>query len=177
VLDELEKSLRDKAKAAQSGKGADPGAENRAKESADAAIDKAKGASQAAGSAKLATEWAAAAQDVRDGIKALVDKIKQEYSNEPDQKTQVADAVKKLESLSASLQNDLSAKLGAVFSEADPGKRADLTRSAKAAWANVAKMVASDELLRELDGNELLPSLKVVAPLKSKLRDIGTALG
>jgi hypothetical protein len=178
VLDELEKSLRDKAKTTQSGKGgADAAAESRAKEGADAAIDKAKGASQAPGSAKLATEWASAAKDVRDGIKALIDKIKQEYSSEPDQKAQVDEAVRKLEKLSSSLQDDLSAKLSDVFGEADPTKRADLTRKAKAAWANVAKMVASDELLRELDGNELLPSLKVVAPLKSKLRDIGTALG
>ncbi|HMC16489.1 MAG TPA: hypothetical protein VKI18_12705 [Albitalea sp.] len=174
VLDDLEKSLR--AKAAQSGKGGDA-AEGRAKETADAAIDKARGAAQAPGSAKLATEWASAAQDVRDGIKSLIEKIKQEYSNEPDQKVQVADAVKKLEELSSSLQDDLSTKLSEVFGETDPAKRADLTRKAKVAWANVAKMVAGDKLLRELDGNELLPSLKVVAPLKARLSDIGRALG
>jgi hypothetical protein len=31
--------------------------------------------------------------------------------------------------------------------------------------------------MAELDGNELMPELKVVGPLKSKLREIAQALG
>ncbi|GEM_PF-2741250 len=130
-----------------------------------------------AASPKLASEWASARKDAVDGIEALAKKIQEEYRDEVDQKAQVAVAVGKLRTLSGKLQDGLDKQLGAALAESDPAKRAALARTAKATLASIAKVVVEDPLMAELDGNELLPDLKIVAPLKAKLREIATALG
>ena len=181
VLDNLEKSLRDKAKSADAAKGSKDEAAKSAKETADAAIDKAaKGSAQTtAGGAspKLASEWASARKNAVDGIEALAKKIQEEYRDEADQKAQVDQAVNQLRTLAGKLSDGLDRQLSAALTETDAAKRAALSRTAKSTLAGIAKVVVEDKLMAELDGNELLPDLKVVAPLKAKLREIATALG
>jgi hypothetical protein len=166
VLDELERSLREKAKTA---KGADAAAESKAKETADAAIDKASkdSAKSGAASTKLADEWAAAAEAASKGINELADKIQADFSGDPN----VAKAVARLRSLANGLKSDLSTKLSAALTQPN----ANTKNAARAALGNVAKVVA-DDLMKEIDGNELMSNLKVVGPMKEKLVKIGAAL-
>jgi hypothetical protein len=165
VLDDLEKSLRDKAKAA---KGA---AETRARETADAAIDKASKDSanqgSAAASTKLAEEWKTAAATARKGINDLAAKIEAEFKADPN----VGDAVRRLRALAKGLEGDLADKLSEALKKPDSSTRS----AARAALGSVAKVVA-DDLMKEIDGNELMTNLKVVEPMRKKLVEIGAAL-
>jgi hypothetical protein len=165
---------------ALSAKGADAEAESKARQTADEAIDKAaKGSAKtAAGGAspKLASEWASARNNAVEGIEALAKKIQDEYRDEADQKAQVDQAVQQLRTLAGKLSDGLDSQLSAVLTETDAAKRAALAATAKKTLTSIAQVVAGDKLMKELDGNELMPDLKVVAPLRAKLQEIGAAL-
>ena len=161
ALDKIEKLLADAA-TAQAG--------------AASGGDANKGLSVAKlGKARL--EWVGTRTEAVSGIDRLIEKIKLEYKGEDDQQNQVQLAIDKLNALSAKLKVGLEAQLDAALNESDPGKRAALAKTAKATLLGIAKLLTEDPLMAELDGNELLPDLKIVAPMKTKLRDIAAALG
>lgn len=123
------------------------------------------------------SEWMAArAQAVR-GIEQLAQRIEQEYRDETGQQAQVKAATARLRALAGQLRADLETQLDAALKEKDANRRAAMLRTAKVALAAVVKTVAQDPLMKELDGNELMPELQIVKPMQERLREIAAVLG
>jgi hypothetical protein len=127
------------------------------------------------GTARLA--WATVREQALRGIEELVKRIEQEYRDEADQRAQVQAATARLRSLAGNLKSDLETQLDAVLNEHDAARRAALMRTAKSALTNVLTVVAQDPLMKELDGNELMPEMQIVKPMQERLREIAAALG
>ena len=126
---------------------------------------------------KLRQDWATARSEAVRGIESLARTIEQEYRDEVDQRAQVAEATKKLRTLAAQLKDDLEKQLDEMLRTADAAARRNQVASAKTRLTEVLRVVAADPLMKEIDGNELMPSLRVVKPMQDSLRDIAAALG
>ncbi len=127
--------------------------------------------------AKVRQEWAAARSEAVRGIEQLARAIEQEYRDEVDQRAQVAEATKRLRALAGQLKDDLEKQLDLVIKAADAAARSTQLRTAKTRLTEVLRVVATDPLMKELDGNELMPQLRVVKPMQDKLREIAAVLG
>lgn len=127
--------------------------------------------------AKVRQEWAAARGEAVRGIEQLARAIEQEYRDEADQRDQVAEATKRLRALAGQLKDDLEKQLDLVIKAADAAARSNQMRTAKTRLTEVLRVVATDPLMKELDGNELMPDLRVVKPMQEKLREIAAVLG
>lgn len=123
------------------------------------------------------SEWMAARTEAVRGIEQLAQRIEQEYRDEAGQQSQVKAATARLRTLAGQLRADLETQLDAALKEKDANRRAAMLRTAKVALAAVAKTVAQDPLMKELDGNELMPELQIVKPMQERLREIAAVLG
>lgn len=127
--------------------------------------------------AKARLEW----KDTRDravkGLGKLAERIVEEFRNEADQQAQVNEAVKRLRALADQLREDLEDQLDAALGENDPAKRTERIRTAKKTLGDIVTLVTKDPLMADLDNNEVMPEMSIVAPMKAKLRDIALALG
>ena len=110
-------------------------------------------------------------------INFLIAQIYALFKKEPGQQTQLNDAIAKLKGLTTSLKTSLENDLDAALNAKDPASRAQLATKAKASLAAVRKFVEEDELMLNLDANEVVKSMSVVAPMKSSLEAIEKALG
>jgi len=59
---------------------------------------------------------------------------------------------------------------------AQAAQRASQTAAAKATLQRLIKLVSSDELLQNIDGNELAPDMVIAAPLRARLTEIAQSL-
>ena len=125
---------------------------------------------------KARVEWAAVRAEAVKGIEQLAKQIEQEYRDEPEQRTQVQAACGRLRGLAARLKEDLEDQLDAALN-AKEDQRDGHIRTVKATLTSVLQLVATDPLMKEIDGNELMPNLQVVKPMQARLRDIAMALG
>jgi len=50
-------------------------------------------------------------------------------------------------------------------------------KKARATMTEFSKFVDSNEVMKNLDGNEFVPSTQITGPLRSKLKEIAAALG
>lgn len=126
---------------------------------------------------KARLEWGAVRGEALRGIEQLARRVEDEYRNETDQVAQVTEATKKLRSLAAQLKEDLETQLDKVLNAADAAARSAEMAAAKTRLTDVLRVVATDPLMKELDGNELMPDLQIVKPMQDKLREIAAALG
>lgn len=126
---------------------------------------------------KARLDWATLRGEAVRGIEQLARRVEDEYRNEADQRAQVAEATKKLRNLAAMLKEELEDRLDQVLNAADAAARTAQMRAAKVSLTEVLRVVATDPLMKELDGNELMPDLKIVKPMQDKLREIAAALG
>ena len=110
-------------------------------------------------------------------INHLVRTLVSTFSAEPEQKAQVKKAVEKFVDLERRLKVDLERQLEDAFGENDPAKRARLAATAKQTLRELQALMDKDAVVAELDGNELMPDMNVVAPMRDSLRAIEAALG
>lgn len=130
--------------------------------------------------AKLATarlEWVNTRDAAIREITALSKAIVAAFAKEPSQAPQLKEAITKLAGLTLRLKTGLDAELDAALGENDPARRAQLAAKAKGTLASIRKFVEEDELMSNLDGNEVVKSMSVVAPMKKSLAAISAALG
>ncbi len=111
------------------------------------------------------------------GLSRLRETLRARYADDSSQQKQWQDADKTLADLAVRLDSALNDELDTVLNEADPGKRADLANRARGTLRGLSDLVASHPVMRELDGNEVLPDMAVTAPLAERLRAIEAALG
>jgi hypothetical protein len=122
-------------------------------------------------------EWAKQRSHAVGEITRLARTLVQEFRNEPAQAAQVKKAVQQFQALAGMLKIDLENQLDAALGENDPVKRAQLSATAKRTLKEVQALLDKDPLMRELDGNELIADMKVVAPMRTSLSAVEAALG
>jgi hypothetical protein len=127
--------------------------------------------------AKARLEWISTRDLAVKGLGKLADRIVDDFRGETDQQAQVNEAVKRLRGLAAQLREDLEDQLDDALGENDPAKRTERIRTVKKTLAELVTLVTKEPLMAELDNNEVMPDMSIVAPMKAKLRDIALALG
>ena len=93
-----------------------------------------------------------------------------------DQAKAVEGARKRLDSLMADLGPELDDALDALLNADGPEQVQKQATEARKMLQRFQDLIDGDDILAEIDGNEVLPEMKLVAPLKQKLADIAVAL-
>ena len=88
----------------------------------------------------------------------------------------VKGALRKLDALHKKLDVDVGGPLAEVAKAKDAADRARRKKAALDKVAALGAVVAADDLMDDIDRNELMPSLVVVAPLKDRLKQVIGAL-
>jgi hypothetical protein len=127
--------------------------------------------------AQARLEWSKHRSQAVTEIKGLITQLVQEFATEPEQKPKVADAVKRFNGIIALLKDDLDKDLDAALGANDPDKRLENAAKAKRTLDEIRDLIENDEVMQNLDGNELTPSMRVVAPMKKSLDAVEAALG
>ena len=125
---------------------------------------------------KARLEWLPLRDTAAGDIKKLKAAIASEFADDAEQAGPLAKALKKLDSLIAEVNNNLHEQLDAILN-ADAAGRAVLVAGAKATIARLTKVLDTDEVMVEIDDNEVVPGMAVVAPVRAKLQQISAALG
>jgi hypothetical protein len=126
---------------------------------------------------KARIEWGQLASKAVADIGTLLELVEEEFGDDPNQKTQLANAKKRVEKLVADLKDELSPALDHVLNGQDGTQRKPLIETAKAILAKYLKIVQSDPIMTKLDGNEVMPEMQVAADMQAKLQEIAAALG
>jgi len=125
---------------------------------------------------KARVEWIDVRRTAVSEVSRLRDAIADEYADDDEQAMQLANALSDLDErinwLDATLEDQLDAVLNAADAERPP-----LVRTARATLDRFTGYLTGDAIMKELDGNEVLPDIVVVAPLKTALTNIAAALG
>ena len=126
---------------------------------------------------KARIEWGQLASKAVADIGTLLELIDDEFGDDVAQKDQLASAKKRVEKLVADLKDELSPALDNVLNGKDETQRKPLIDTAKGILAKYVKIVQSDPIMTNLDGNEVMPEMQVAGPMQSKLQEIAAALG
>ncbi len=126
---------------------------------------------------KARLEWINVRRAAVKGIEDLAKKIEAEYAGEAGQAKEVKAATARLRTLAGTLKEDLETQLDKALNENDPARRTAAVAVVKTTLTSVKNLLTSDPLMKEIDGNELMPGLKVVAPMQAQLQAIEGALG
>jgi hypothetical protein len=126
---------------------------------------------------KARIEWGQLASKAVADIGTLLELIDDEFGDDVAQKDQLASAKKRVEKLVADLKDELSPALDNVLNGKDETQRKPLIETAKGILAKYVKIVQSDPIMTNLDGNEVMPEMQVAGPMQSKLQEIAAALG
>jgi hypothetical protein len=126
---------------------------------------------------KARIEWGQLASKAVADIGTMMELIEEEFADYTDQKTELANAKKRVEGLIGDLKDELSPALDNVLNGQDDNQRKPLIERAKGILAKYVKIVQSDPIMTKLDGNEVMPEMKVCAPMQGKLQEIAAALG
>jgi len=111
-------------------------------------------------------------------IKRLAERITREFAAEKEQLPQVKKAVTDLYALAdKSLKADLENHLDAALNASDAAKRAQAVATAKRTLKEIRSLLDTNPVLKEIDGNEVIPDMSVVAPMKQSLSAVEAALG
>jgi hypothetical protein len=122
-------------------------------------------------------EWIKSRDKARTEITGLSKAIAAAFAAETTQKKAVAEAVRKLGELQIKLQSKLDNDLTLLIGNKNPAKLGDAVERAKDSLASLQDLLEKDELLKNLDGNEVVKSMSVVQPMKDRLKAIADVLG
>jgi hypothetical protein len=125
---------------------------------------------------KARLEWADARVQGVSGIQRLKVAIQEDYADMPEAGDAVRAALGRLDKLVGQIDDRLVDELDAVLN-APAEARGPLADRARSTIAGFSAVVDKDPILAALDGNEFVPELSVVAPLRARLAAISAALG
>jgi hypothetical protein len=108
-------------------------------------------------------------------IARLKDHLDKIYREHPEYNSALPAALKRLESVITSINEELGIQLDGVLN-APSAQRTDLVAPALKTLDHFTDFVASSDILAAIDGNEYLPDMAVAAPLRAALRSITSAL-
>lgn len=93
-----------------------------------------------------------------------------------DQAKAVDGARRRLDQLMNKLGPDLDDALDAVLNAKGPVEMRKQVGEARRQLQSFQSLIDQDEVMAELDGNEVMPEMKIVAPLQQRLTDIAAVL-
>jgi hypothetical protein len=125
---------------------------------------------------KLRGEW----QAVRDTAARDVDRLKTAitdfYDGFPGVEQDLMAAQKRLDTIFATLGPELDQQLAQVIAEPDATRRKPLIDTARNTVRGHAAYVMGDPVFKEIDGNEILPSIVVADPIRRKLAEVSALI-
>jgi hypothetical protein len=125
--------------------------------------------------AKARVEWNAARSHAVSELARLKNILQQEYRDAGSEQAALAKALQRVDATIGAMDNELNDRLDQVAS-AQAAQRAAQVAAAKTALQRLIKLVSSDEILQNIDGNELAPDMVIAAPLRARLTDIAQSL-
>lgn len=128
------------------------------------------------GLAKSRLGWRSRRIDAVAEIGRLKAELARQFSGDDSQRKELEAALAKLDRLIGAFGSELDDGLDRVLN-ADASGRAAAIDAARAQMQRFAHVIETDEIMVELDGNEVLPDMSVVAPLQKALDAISAALG
>ena len=121
-------------------------------------------------------EWIGVRRAAVAGIVQLRDAIDAEFKDDAEQSKQLASALAQLGERIGRLDSTLEDQLDVVLNAA-PADRPKPISVARSTLQSFMTYLATDDLLAAIDGNEVMPSLAAVAPMRAALGGIAAALG
>jgi hypothetical protein len=122
-------------------------------------------------------EWIKSRDTCTSEITRLCKAVADAYRGETAHLPKVREAITRLDGLKGKLKTGLDDVLDKALSENDAARRVELTKAARNYLKSVQEFIEKDELMQNLDGNEILADMRVVAPMKERLSAIEAALG
>ncbi len=126
--------------------------------------------------AKARFAWKAERTNAISEIGRLEAALSQRFKGVESQKQPLSAALSRLDKLIATFGPQLDDGLDEVLN-GDEATRPGLVKKARALMDGFNKTVEDDEIMRELDGNEVLDDMLVTEPLRKALANISAALG
>ncbi len=126
---------------------------------------------------KARLEWRQVKIAAMGGIKRFIDKLKEEFGDDQEQQIQLQRAIEKLESIMLDFDDSLADALDSVLNASGDAQQNAATSIAKEKMSEFIGKIDSDEVMRSIDGNSLMPELLVCAPMRARLDDIAAAFG
>lgn len=120
--------------------------------------------------------WATARQSAVKEIGQLANQLEADYASVADQLAAAKKAANRLRELSKALRPDLEALLAGAIKEGSDARRQDLLKGARKAATQVRQLLDGNDLVPELDHNEVMPGMAVVAPMREGLKRVEAAL-
>src|SRR5262249_26285266 len=114
---------------------------------------------------KARIEWRTTRDDSIKSMAKLKVAFEKAYENKPKLKGEVTEALKKLDGVFATLNEDLYQQLDDVLNEANLEKREALAKTARATMKTFVTYVEEDNIMLNLDGNEILPETRITGPI------------
>ena len=109
--------------------------------------------------------------DLRKGIATLMERVTSAYRGVTGSDLEsVKGALRKLDALRQKLDIDVDAPLAEIAKGKDAADRAKRLKAALDRVGELGAVVAADDLITDLDGNELMPGMVVVAPMKDAIK-------
>jgi hypothetical protein len=148
------------------------------------AVDKASATQSGSGTGKISVmklgkariEWVSVRDKAVADMKQLRAAIAAEFASDGDQAQALNAALKELDRVMNNLVVNLPEELDKILN-AEETARVGLIRTARETLESLNVLFATDPIVSELDGNEVLPDFLLVAPVRSKLGEISAALG
>jgi hypothetical protein len=125
---------------------------------------------------KARLEWVGVRDAALADIRKLQAAIAAEFKSDAEQIDALKAALTRLNEGIRELEAKLAEQLDQVLN-ADEAARPSLIAAARKTMARLTNYVESDPIMAELDDNEVIPGMKVVAPVRAKLNEISAALG
>ena len=125
--------------------------------------------------AKARIEWNSARAHAVSELARLKKILQHEYRDAREEQAALAKALQRVDSTIDAMDDELNSRLDRVVN-AQAAQRAGQAAAAKATLQRLIKLVSSDEVLQNIDGNELAPDMVIAAPLRARLTDIAQSL-
>lgn len=122
--------------------------------------------------AQLRGEWLVVRAAAVRGVGRLKQAIVDLYDGFPGVEQDLAAAQMRLDAIFATLGPDLDNQLARVIAETDATRRAPLVDAARSTLRAHAAFVMGDPVFKEIDGNEVMPSIWVADPIRQKLAEV-----
>jgi hypothetical protein len=124
----------------------------------------------------LVADWSIQREKAQKEIVHLRDQLYDEFKDDTAQALALSAAIARVNGLTEHLDEEIASGLDTLLNEDDPAMRKSMIEEMLGTVNAMAKFVGEDPLMSELDGNEIIPTMMVVSPLRDKITEIRALL-
>jgi hypothetical protein len=125
---------------------------------------------------KARLEWVGVRDAALADLRKLQNAISEEFADDAEQAQPLKNALATLGQGIAELEATLPEQLDEVLN-ADESNRPPLVAAARQTLTRLTSYMNTDPIMSEIDSNEVVPDMRVIAPVLAKLAEISAALG